>query len=45
MSYMVAVPEVVASAATDLSNIGSGLSAARSVAAAPRAGIAGRGWG
>ena len=33
MSYVVAVPEFVASAASDLSNIGSGLSVAHAVAA------------
>ena len=35
MSYVVAVPEFVASAASDLSNIGSGLSAAHAAAAGP----------
>src|SRR6516225_2121315 len=35
MSFVIAVPEFVASAATDLSNIGSGLSAANAAAAAP----------
>ena len=35
MSFVMAVPEFVASAATDLSNIGSGLSVANAVAAAP----------
>jgi len=35
MSYVVAVPEFVASAASDLSNIGSGLTAAHAAAAAP----------
>ena len=35
MSFVIAVPEFVASAATDLSNIGSGLSAANAAAVAP----------
>src|ERR1700757_3146300 len=35
MSYVVAVPEFVASAASDLSNISSGLTAAHALAAAP----------
>ena len=35
MSYVVAVPEFVASAASDLSNIGSGLSAANAAAVVP----------
>ena len=35
MSYVVAVPEFVASAASDLAGIGSGLSAAHAAAAAP----------
>jgi hypothetical protein len=35
MSFVIAVPEFVASAATDLSNIGSSLTAAHAVAAAP----------
>jgi hypothetical protein len=35
MSYVVAVPEFVASAASDLAGIGSGLSAAHAVAAGP----------
>jgi hypothetical protein len=39
MSYLVAAPEFLASAATDLSNIGSTLSEANSVAAAPTTGI------
>lgn len=39
MSYLVAAPEFLASAATDLSNIGSTLNTARSAAAAPTTGI------
>src|ERR1700757_3539992 len=39
MSYLVAAPEFLGSAATDLSNIGSGLTAANAVAAAPTTGI------
>src|SRR5215472_58492 len=39
MSYLVAAPEFVASAATDLSHIGSGLTAANAVAAAPTTGV------
>jgi hypothetical protein len=39
MSYLVAAPEFLASAATDLSNIGSTLSAAKSAAAAPTTGV------
>jgi PE family len=35
MSYVVAVPEMLASAATDLECIGSALSAANAAAAAP----------
>ena len=35
MSYVVAVPELVASAASDLAGIGSGLTAAHAAAAAP----------
>ena len=35
MSYVVAVPEMLASAATDLEHIGSSLSAAKGAAAAP----------
>ena len=35
MSFVIAVPEFVASAATDLSTIGSGLSAANAAAVAP----------
>jgi PE family len=35
MSFVVAVPEFVSSAASDLSNIGSGLSAAHAAAAGP----------
>jgi hypothetical protein len=40
MSYLVAVPEFVASAASDLSDIGSGLSAAHAAAAAPTTAVA-----
>jgi hypothetical protein len=39
MSYLAVAPEFLASAATDLSNIGSTLSAAKSAAAAPTTGI------
>jgi PE family len=39
MSYLVAAPEFLASAATDLSNIGSTLNEARSAAAAPTNGV------
>jgi hypothetical protein len=39
MSYLVVVPEFVASAATDLSRVGSALSAARAAAAAPTTGV------
>jgi hypothetical protein len=39
MSYVVAIPEFVASAASDLSNIGSGLTAAHAVAAARTAAV------
>ena len=39
MSFVIAVPEFVASAATDLSNIGSTLTAANAVAAAPTTGV------
>ena len=39
MSYLVAAPEFLASAAADLSNIGSTLSAAKSAAAAPTTGV------
>src|ERR1700752_435659 len=39
MSYLVAAPEFLASAATDLSNIGSTLSAANAAAAAPTTGV------
>ena len=39
MSYLVAAPEFLASAATDLSSIGSNLSAAHAAAAAPTTGV------
>ena len=39
MSYVVAVPEIVASAASDLSNIGSAVTAAHAAAAAPTTGV------
>src|SRR6516225_11878025 len=39
MSYVVAVPEFVASAASDLSNIGSAVTAAHAAAAAPTTGV------
>ncbi|MDT5255294.1 MAG: hypothetical protein QOD10_374 [Mycobacterium sp.] len=39
MSYLSAVPEFLASAATDLSNIGSALAEANAVAAAPTTGL------
>jgi PE family len=39
MSYLVAAPEFLASAAADLSNIGATLSAAKSAAAAPTTGV------
>ena len=39
MSYVVAAPEIMTSAATDLSNIGSALTAAKAAAAAPTTGI------
>jgi hypothetical protein len=39
MSYLVAAPESLASAATDLSNIGSTLNEAKSAAAAPTTGV------
>ena len=39
MSYLVAAPEFLASAATDLSNIGSRLSAANAAAAVPTTGV------
>jgi hypothetical protein len=39
VSYLVATPELFASAASDLSNIGSSLSAAHEAAAAPTTGI------
>jgi hypothetical protein len=39
MSFVVAVPEFVASAASDLASIGSGLTAAHAVAAGPTTGV------
>src|SRR5262249_18707497 len=39
MSYVIAAPEIMTSAATDLSNIGSALSAAQAAAAAPTTGV------
>ena len=39
MSYVIAVPEMMASAATDLANIGSSLSEANAAAAAPTTGV------
>src|SRR6516165_830134 len=39
MSYVIAAPEIMTSAATDLSNIGSALTAAKAAAAAPTTGI------
>ena len=39
MSFVVAVPEVLGTAATDLANIGSTLNAANAAAAAPTTGI------
>ncbi|MBX9642129.1 MAG: PE family protein, partial [Mycobacteriaceae bacterium] len=39
MSYVVVPPEMVATAATDLANIGSSLSEARAAAAAPTMGV------
>jgi hypothetical protein len=39
MSYVIAAPELMTSAATDLSNIGSTLTAAKAAAAAPTTGI------
>src|ERR1700747_1944215 len=39
MSYLVAAPEFLASAATDLSNIGSALSTANAAAATPTTGV------
>jgi hypothetical protein len=39
MSFVMAVPEVLGTAATDLTNIGSALSAANAAAAAPTTGI------
>ena len=45
MSFVVAVPDVLGTAATDLAAIGSTLSAANAAAAAPDYGGAGRGRG
>ena len=39
MSYLVAAPEFLASAATDLSNVGSTVIAANAAAAAPTTGV------
>src|SRR5215469_9838319 len=39
MSYVIAAPELMTSAATDLSNIGSALTAAKAAAAAPTTGV------
>ena len=39
MSYLIATPELMTSAATDLSNIGSALSAANAAAATPTTAI------
>ena len=39
MSYLVAAPEFLASAATDLSNVGSAVIAANAAAAAPTTGV------
>ena len=39
MSYLVAAPEFFSSAASDLSNIGSGLTSAHAAAAAPTTGV------
>ena len=43
MSFVIAAPEFMAAAATDLSNIGSALSAANAAAAGPTHRDAGRG--
>ena len=39
MSYVIAAPEMIAAAATDLANIGSSLSEANAAAAAPTTGV------
>ena len=39
MSYVIAAPEIMGSAATDLSNIGSALTAAKAAAATPTTGV------
>src|SRR6516162_9907519 len=39
MSYVIAAPEIMTSAATDLANIGSALTAAKAAAAAPTTGV------
>ncbi|WP_082975499.1 PE family protein, partial [Mycobacterium sp. 1245805.9] len=39
MSYVIAAPEIMTSAATDLSNIGSALGVAQAAAAAPTTGV------
>ena len=39
MSYVIATPELVTAAATDLSNIGSAVTAANAAAAAPTTGL------
>jgi hypothetical protein len=39
MSYVIAAPEFVSAAATDLANIGSGISSANAVALAPASGV------
>src|SRR6516162_9181284 len=39
MSYVIAAPEIMTSAATDLANIGSALTAAKAAAATPTTGI------
>ena len=39
MSYVIATPELVSAAATDLSNIGSAVTAANAAAAAPTTGL------
>ena len=39
MSFVIALPEMIASASSDLANIGSALTAAKAAAAAPTTGI------
>jgi hypothetical protein len=39
MSYLVAIPELVASAATDLAGVGAAVSAASATATAPTTGL------